>query len=269
MTPIASQQRQMNEHQQLIAELQSNLAKEAYVNESLRVKKKEDSSRFKKSTPRPNQPWTKNRKTSARKLTQKQIQATATLDEASRLKIEVSELTADRFRLEASRSDREIRRIGYGIKYQTLVEQLRRIDEEVGALKNVAGNEGDGWEWDWGLSRRIKNQLGLLLDAAPSSTSTMFTSSAPPVATTPSPGTLSSVPSTSERNVARGFFSTSPDREKSREREYKASSTFLAEERKARMGLENPKMISGLDEHLWEDDRRESSEVNLNRISGY
>ncbi|KAJ3218585.1 hypothetical protein HDU67_004889 [Dinochytrium kinnereticum] len=271
---MASQQRQTNELQQVIAELQSNLAKESYMNETLKTKKKEELLALQEKFSTAKAAMDQEAQNLRAQLNQKQIQAHVNLDESSRLKIEVSELTADRFRLEArlteltaleSSHSRQISNLQQqlrqrdqelsllSIKHQTLVEQLKRIDDEIQGLKasSVTLRDGDGARVQMNindLSRRIKTQLGILLDQSttPSITaSTTFLSGPPPPTpltrlskSIPSRTATTDAPLSSQRqsdNVegrrpdyeARGIAQRQAERDRQdREREYRASSSM-------------------------------------------
>ncbi|KAJ3095772.1 Ras- protein Rab-28 [Phlyctochytrium planicorne] len=228
---IASLQKQLNEQQQSLNEAQSHLAKESYLNESLKSKKKEELLALQEKFSSAKAAMEQEAQSLRNQLNQKNLQATASVDETSRLKIEVSELTADRFRLEArlteltaleSSHSRQISNLQQqlrqrdqelsllSIKHQTLLEQLKRIDDEILSLKTTSQvlKDTDGSRFQNNindLSRRVKAQLSGLLDTPGGTTSGTSNS------TTGFSFFNSAVPPTSSRSPLKSSSTTKTD----------------------------------------------------------
>ncbi|KAJ3112720.1 Obg-like ATPase [Phlyctochytrium bullatum] len=229
---IAQLQRQITEQQQTISDLEARVARESYLNETLKAKKKEELLALQDKFTAAKSAMEQEAQQLRNQLTQRQVQAHASLDEVSRLKIEVSELTADRFRLEARLTElsaleashsRQISHLQQqlrqrdqefsllSIKHQSLIEQLKRVDDELQILKASSSVlkdvEGGRLQMNIGdLSRRIRTQLGALSDAG-GSPSTVGSSTVAGLATGPafavsSPLKAASAKYPSSRNVA-------------------------------------------------------------------
>ncbi|KAJ3046529.1 hypothetical protein HDU99_009759, partial [Rhizoclosmatium hyalinum] len=135
-----------------IVELEGDLAKEGVALETMRSKKKEELIAVQEKFVAAKAAMDAEVNTLRNQLNAKSAQAAGQSDELARIKIEISELTADRFRLESrlaeltaqdQTSSRQLATLAQllkqkeqdlyvmGIKHEALVEQVRLLEEEL------------------------------------------------------------------------------------------------------------------------------------------
>ncbi|KAJ3416918.1 hypothetical protein HDV05_007976 [Chytridiales sp. JEL 0842] len=131
---IAVLQRRLLEQQQSLIDTQGELAKESFLNDQMKSKKKEEMLVVQEKFAMAKSAMEDELQSMKSQLAQKSAQLSSTVDELNRLKIEVSTLTADRFRFEARIAELTAIESGYIRQVGTLKEQVKRRDQEVSTL---------------------------------------------------------------------------------------------------------------------------------------
>ncbi|KAI8923222.1 hypothetical protein BC831DRAFT_506155 [Entophlyctis helioformis] len=193
---IRGQNATLVEMQSKLADMQGQVTRDQQDYESYKAKKRDEilsiQDRFTHAKTAMEQEIQTLRSQHAAKL----AQLTSVADEASKLKVELSELSADRFSLEARVSEllageasyqRQVSNLQLAVnqknqeiarlvaKHQAMVDQMRRLDDEMSAYRNGSMTAGSAMHARDGeimrlqsnmeeISKRLKSQVDLLLD---------------------------------------------------------------------------------------------------------
>ncbi|KAJ3299806.1 hypothetical protein HK104_006935 [Borealophlyctis nickersoniae] len=170
------------------SEMHDRVALDAREREALRQKKKEEMMALQDKFTAAKTAMENEVSALRSQLQQKSMHITSLSDEIARLKMSLSELSADKFRLEARLSEltasesshaRQVSNLQVAIqrkdqeatlmmlKHQALVEQLRRVEEEIATWRSSGARDGEVGRLQsniFDLSRRLKSQVDMLLD---------------------------------------------------------------------------------------------------------
>ncbi|KAJ3192579.1 hypothetical protein HK101_006293 [Irineochytrium annulatum] len=189
---IASLKHQLIDHQRTISELEAHLARENFTNENLKTRKKDDLLAVQEKFAAAKHAMEQDVQQLRDQLSQRDRQMAADREEAGRRKVEVSELSADRFRLEArlteitaleSSQARQIAALQQqlrqkeqelnltGVKHGALIDQLRRIEEELEGLRTFrVERESDVARFQKEVAeigRKLKTQVRIAMERDP------------------------------------------------------------------------------------------------------
>jgi chromosome segregation ATPase len=131
---ISTLQRRLLEQQQSLIDTQGELAKESFLNEQLKSKKKEEMLAVQEKFTFAKSAMEDEVQSLKQQLSQKSAHLSSATEELSRLKIEVSTLTADRFRFEARIAELTATESGHLRQLGSLKEQIKRKEQEVSTL---------------------------------------------------------------------------------------------------------------------------------------
>ncbi|KNC98053.1 uncharacterized protein SPPG_06467 [Spizellomyces punctatus DAOM BR117] len=182
---VDSQERRIAELQATVTSLQSQLNAETMSFESLKTKKKEEFLAVQEKFSVAKSAMEQEVGNLRANLQQKALQIEKLNEEISRLRIDGTEASADRLSLEARISELSSIEASYqrqikllqatinqkeqdnnvlGLKYQSVGEQLQRLQEEVNIYRNANNQKDDDLNRLQGdLSRKLRNQVDLLL----------------------------------------------------------------------------------------------------------
>ena len=186
---IRSQNESLVQLQGNIAELQAEKNREAQETEAFKSKKRDEALAMQEKFNNARSTLEQESQSLRKQLQMKIDQLTTTTEEVSRIKVEMSELSADRFNLEARVSEllgneasyqRQILNLQQGLgqktqeftrlltKQHTFSEQVRRLEDELQTIRSSqhAAHDGDVARLQTNmeeLSKRLKSQVDLLM----------------------------------------------------------------------------------------------------------